>query len=82
MFIIDDMTLMNDAPADDDTVRSDVDLCVRAMQIMVDGTREQFEELVHPEACNRESKDEPPDDARSRPARVLRHSAVAARRLR
>ena len=37
------------------------DLCVRSMQIMVDGTLDKFEEIVHAEACNRESKDEPPE---------------------
>jgi predicted ester cyclase len=59
-FIIDDMTLMNDAPAHDDTMRAAKDLCIRSMHIMADGTLDQFEKFVHPEAYNRESKDEPP----------------------
>ncbi len=60
-FIIHDMTLTNDAPAHDDTTQAIEDLCVRSMQIMVDGTLDQFDEFVHPEAYNRESKDEPPE---------------------
>ena len=60
-FIIDDMTLVNDALTDDDTMRGAKDLCVRSMHLMADGTLDQFEEIVHPEACNRESKDEPPE---------------------
>jgi predicted ester cyclase len=35
-------------------------LCVRSMQIMVDGSPADFEAVVHPEAVNREAKDEPP----------------------
>ena len=54
------MTLMNDAPAHVDTMLAAKDVCVRSMQIMADGTLDEFEELVHPEAYNRESKDEPP----------------------
>ena len=59
--IIDDMTLVNNALTDDDTMRGANDLCVRSMHLMADGTLDQFEEIVHPEACNRESKDEPPE---------------------
>ena len=36
-------------------------LAVRSMQIMVDGTRADFDEVVHPDAVNREGKDEPPE---------------------
>ncbi len=36
-------------------------LAIRSMQIMVDGTRADFDAVVHPEAINRESKDEPPE---------------------
>lgn len=36
-------------------------LCVRAMRVMVDGTMGDFEAVVHPEAVNREAKDEPPE---------------------
>jgi predicted ester cyclase len=35
-------------------------LCVRSFQLMVDGSPADFEEVVHPDAVNRESKDEPP----------------------
>jgi predicted ester cyclase len=44
-----------------DTTRIDVkELCVRSVQIMVDGTLEDFEAVVHPEARNREAVNEPP----------------------
>ena len=36
-------------------------LCVRSMQIMVDGDLADFEAVVHPDGVNRESKDEPPE---------------------
>ena len=36
-------------------------LCVRSMHLMVDGTRAQFDAVVHPDAVNREGKDEPPE---------------------
>ena len=32
----------------------------RAIEIMADGTRDEFDELVHPEFLNHEAKDEPP----------------------
>jgi predicted ester cyclase len=35
-------------------------LCLRSMQIMVDGSLADFEAVVHPDAINREAKDEPP----------------------
>jgi ketosteroid isomerase-like protein len=35
-------------------------LAIRSMQVMVDGTPAEFDELVHPDAVNREGKDEPP----------------------
>jgi hypothetical protein len=35
-------------------------LCLRSMQIMVDGSLADFEAVVHPDAVNREAKDEPP----------------------
>ena len=38
-----------------------VELCVRSMQIMRSGSRADFEEVIHPEAVNREAKDEPPE---------------------
>ena len=36
------------------------ELCVRAIQIMADGTPEDFEAVFHPDARNREAVDEPP----------------------
>lgn len=36
------------------------ELAVRSIQIMADGPLAAFEEVVHPEAVNREGKDEPP----------------------
>jgi predicted ester cyclase len=36
------------------------ELCVRSVHIMADGAFEDFEEIVHPEARNREDVDEPP----------------------
>ena len=36
------------------------ELCVRATRIMADGTFEDFEAVVHPDARNREDVDEPP----------------------
>lgn len=36
------------------------EIAVRSMQIMVDGTRADFADTVHPDAVNRMSKDEPP----------------------
>ena len=44
-----------------DTTRTDTkDLCVRSVEIMADGTLEDFEAIVHPDARNREDVDEPP----------------------
>jgi predicted ester cyclase len=36
------------------------EIAVRSVQIMVDGTRTDFAEIVHPDAYNRESVTEPP----------------------
>lgn len=69
------MTLMNDAPARDDTMEAAKDLCVRSMQLMVDGTLDQFEEVIHPEAHNRESNDEPPE-TRGRGAKAFYATAL------
>jgi predicted ester cyclase len=35
-------------------------LCLRSMRIMVDGSPADFDAVVHPDAVNREAKDEPP----------------------
>lgn len=44
------------------------DLCVRSMQLMVDGTLDDFIAVVHPDATNREAKDEPPESRGRGPA--------------
>lgn len=44
-----------------DTTHVDAkELCVRSIHIMADGTPEDFEAVVHPDARNREDVDEPP----------------------
>ena len=44
-----------------DTTHVDVkELSVRSIHVMADGTLEDFEDVVHPEARNREDVDEPP----------------------
>jgi predicted ester cyclase len=37
------------------------EIAVRSIQIMADGTLEDFREIVHPEFLNHEDKDEPPE---------------------
>jgi hypothetical protein len=41
---------------------------VRSMQLMADGSRAEFDEVVHPDAVNREGKDEPPEARGAGPA--------------
>jgi ketosteroid isomerase-like protein len=36
------------------------ELALRSIQIMEDGTRDDFDEVLHPEFVNHEAKDEPP----------------------
>jgi predicted ester cyclase len=43
-------------------------LAVTSMQLMVDGTRAAFDAVIHPDAINRESKDEPPETRGRGPA--------------
>jgi len=43
-------------------------VAIRSMQIMATGTRDEFDEVVHPDAVNRESKDEPPETRGRGPA--------------
>ena len=43
-------------------------VAIRSMQIMANGTRAEFDEVVHPDAVNRESKDEPPETRGRGPA--------------
>jgi hypothetical protein len=66
-----------------DTTQVDAkELCVRATHIMADGTLEDFEAVVHPDARNREDVDEPPASRGRGPLGLLRHRALAAQRLR
>ena len=44
------------------------DLCVRSILVMADGSLEDFEAIVHPQARNRESADEPPASREQGPA--------------
>ena len=46
----------------------DVAVCLRSFQLMVDGTRADFDHVVHPDALNREAKDEPPESRGRGPA--------------
>jgi predicted ester cyclase len=39
---------------------TDVDICVRSMTIMASGDLDELTRVVHPQAVNREAKDEPP----------------------
>ncbi|MFG1990015.1 ester cyclase [Actinoplanes sp. NPDC048988] len=39
----------------------DIHTCVRSMQLMASGDLDELSEVVHPEAVNREARDEPPD---------------------
>jgi predicted ester cyclase len=43
-------------------------LAIRSMQIMATGTRAEFDDVVHPDAVNREGKDEPPESRGRGPA--------------
>ncbi|MEV6279815.1 ester cyclase [Nocardia sp. NPDC051832] len=45
------------APTAADTARA---LAIRSVHIMADGTRADFDAIIHPEATNREAKGEPP----------------------
>ncbi|MEC3914966.1 ester cyclase [Nocardia sp. CDC160] len=46
------------------------EIAVRCIRMMGDGTREEFDELVHPDAVNREAKAEPPAARGRGPAAV------------
>jgi len=62
-------TVPTEAP---DRVAHDLDAaiatCVRSVHLMATGSRDEFEQVIHPEASNREAKDEPPDCRRPGPA--------------
>jgi predicted ester cyclase len=66
--IIDAMTLTETAARGGMTADQAKALAIRSMQIMVDGSRADFDAVVHPEAINRESKDEPPETRGQGPA--------------
>jgi predicted ester cyclase len=42
------------------TAKNIRELAARSVRIMADGSREEFQEVVHPEFLNHEAKDEPP----------------------
>jgi predicted ester cyclase len=54
-----DMTTMVD-PSTHLTPDAAKRLCIESMQLMATGTPADFERVVHPDAVNREAKDEPP----------------------
>jgi predicted ester cyclase len=54
------MTMTDPAAARGLTADQAKALAVRSMQIMVDGEPADFDEIFHPDALNREGKDEPP----------------------
>jgi predicted ester cyclase len=62
------MTMTNTAAHGGMTADQAKALAIRSMQIMVDGSRDDFDAIVHPEAINREGKDEPPESRGRGPA--------------
>jgi predicted ester cyclase len=66
--MIDAMTMTDAAAFGGLTADEAKALAIRSMQLMVDGTREDFDVVVHPEAINREGKDEPPESRGRGPA--------------
>jgi hypothetical protein len=59
----------------------DTENCVRSMTIMASGDLDELARVVHPQAVNREAKDEPPPAA-ARAGRVRGHRPLAASRVR
>jgi predicted ester cyclase len=51
-----------------ETVGENATVAVRSLHLMATGTREEFEEIVGPDAHNREAKDEPPETRDTGPA--------------
>jgi len=43
-------------------------VCVRSLHLMAEGSREEFEQVLHPEAVNREAATEPPAARQGGPA--------------
>ena len=66
--IIDVMTMTDTAAFGGMTADEAKALAIRSMQIMVDGRRDDFDAVVHPDAINREGKDEPPESRGRGPA--------------
>ncbi|MET0145012.1 MAG: ester cyclase [Ilumatobacteraceae bacterium] len=62
------MTITDPAPFGGLTADDAKAIAIRSMQIMVDGTRAEFDAVVHPDAINREGKDEPPESRGRGPA--------------
>lgn len=58
-------TLNGSSASDPEAVRA---IALRSLEIMRDGTREDFDALIHPEAVNREAVDEPPASRTPGPA--------------
>ena len=50
------------------TYRETTALCVRSMHLMTEGSREDFDRVLHPEAVNREAAVEPPATRETGPA--------------
>jgi predicted ester cyclase len=61
----DHLTAMIDTPEQADQLKG---LALRSIRIMEDGTREDFEEVLHPDFLNHEAKDEPPASRQRGPA--------------
>lgn len=72
MLLVDDRLVSTISPAPAPVnLLSDADvraLCQRSLDVMVSGTLDDFVELVHPDAFNHESKDEPPESRGRGPA--------------
>jgi predicted ester cyclase len=62
------MTITDPAPFGGLTMHEAKAIALRSMQIMVDGTPADFDAVVHPDAINREGKDEPPESRGRGPA--------------
>jgi predicted ester cyclase len=54
------MSTTTTSTTDHPTPASAAALCVESMQLMADGTLADFERVVHPQAVNREARQEPP----------------------
>lgn len=62
------MTIIDPATLGGLTAEQAKELAVRSVQIMADGTRPEIDVVVHPDAVNREGKDEPPESRGRGPA--------------